>query len=79
MSEKFFIITCQIIKNEFDILIKALADFRANNLVFINIFCVIDAAKFLNITVICLPTSVSVTDYDEKSDIIITHAIMLHL
>ena len=78
LEEKIFILSCQIIKNEFDISLKILADFKANNLIFINIFCIINAIKFLNITVICLSTSASVMKYNDKSDSAIIHIIMLH-
>ena len=78
LKEKSFILSCQIIKNEFDISLKTLTDSEANDFIFINIFCIIDAVKFLNITVICLSTSVPVTEYDDKPDSAIIHVIMLH-
>ena len=78
MKEKSFILSYQIIKNEFDISLKILADFKANNLIFINIFCIINVIKFLNITVICLSTSASVMKYNDKSDSAVTHIIVLY-
>ena len=78
LEEKNFILSCQIIKNEFDISLKTLADFEANDFIFINIFCIIDAVKFFNITIICLSTSASITEYDDKSDSAVIHVIMLH-
>ena len=78
LEEKSFILSYQIIKNEFDISLKIFADFRTNNFIFINIFCVIDAVKFFNITVICLSIPVSVTEYDDKSNSAVTHTIVLH-
>ena len=78
LEEKSFILLCQIIKNEFDISLKAFTDSEANDFIFINTFCVIDVIKFLNITVICLSISVSVTRYDSKSDSAVTHIIVLH-
>ena len=78
LEEKSFILLCQIIKNEFDISLKAFADSKANSFIFINIFCIIDAVKFLNITVICLSIPASVMKYDSKSDLAVTHVIVLH-
>ena len=74
LEEKSFILLCQIIKNEFDISLKTLADFEANSLIFINIFCIIDVIKFLNIT----STSVLITEYDDKLDSAVIHIIVLH-
>ena len=79
MNEKSFTVSCQIIQNEYEIILKALVDSEADDLVFINIFCAIEVTKFFNTTVIYLNTSCSVHEYDEKSDIIIIHMIILHL
>ena len=78
LEEKSFILSCQIAKNEFDISLKTLADSETNDFIFINIFCVIDAAKFLNITVTCLSISALIMRYDSKSDSAVIYIIVLH-
>ena len=78
LEEKSFILSCQIIKNEFDISLKVLADSETNDFIFINIFCVIDVIKFLNITVTCLNISAFIMKYDDKSNSVVIYIIILH-
>ena len=78
LEEKIFILLCQIIKNEFNISLKTLINFKTNDFIFINTFCIIDAVKFLNITVICLSISVLITRYDSKSDSAVIYIIVLY-
>ena len=77
LEEKSFILSYQIIKNEFDILLKILVNFEANDFIFINIFCIINVIKFLNI-IICLSISAFIMKYDDKSNLTIIHIIVLH-
>src|SRR5438034_8903275 len=73
MSEKNFTISCQIAQNKYEIILKILADSEADDFVFINTFCTIEAVKFFNTTIIHLNTSCSVHEYDEKSDAAVIH------
>ena len=79
MSEKNFTISCQIAQNEYEIILKALADSETDDFVFINTLCAIEVTKFFNTTVIYLNISCSVHEYDEKSDIIIMYKMIFHL
>ena len=78
LEEKSFILSCQIAKNEFDISLKTLANSEINSFIFINIFCIIDVVKFLNITIIHLNIPAFIMRYDDKSDSAVTHIIVLH-
>ena len=48
MSEKRFTISCQITQNEYEIILKILADSEVDDFIFINIFCTIKIVKFFN-------------------------------
>ncbi len=67
MSNNHFIISCTLLKNEIDIIIKFLANFKANEFAFLNTSFVINLSKFLNIYIKKLLTSIQVKEYNEKS------------
>ena len=79
MNEKSFTVSCQIAQNEYEIILKALADSETDDFVFINTLCAIEVTKFFNTTVIYLNISCSVHEYDEKSDVIIIYMIIFYL
>jgi hypothetical protein len=79
MSERSFIILCQIVRNKYNIFLKALANSEANNLVFINISLIIDVAKFFNIIVVYLKISCSIKEYNNKFSTTIIYIIILYL
>ncbi len=51
ISNNHFIISCTLLKNEINIIIKSFANFKANEFSFLNTFFAINLSKFLNIRV----------------------------
>lgn len=51
MSNNYFIILYTLLKNEINIIIKFLANFKANEFTFLNTSFVINLSKFLNIRI----------------------------
>jgi hypothetical protein len=64
---------CIIAHNKYIVKLNALADSGANGFVFINIFCAINIAKFLNIKAQRLSCLINVKGYDGKVESAITH------
>jgi hypothetical protein len=62
-----------IAHNKYTVKLNALTDSKANGFVFINTFCVINVAKFLNVKAQRLPRPINVKGYNRKAGSAITH------
>jgi hypothetical protein len=66
-------VLCTITHNKYVVKLNALASSGANGFVFIDTFCAIDIAKFLNVKTQRLPRPINVKGYDGKAGSAITH------
>jgi hypothetical protein len=71
-------VPCTIAHNRYTVKLNVFADFGANSFVFINTFCAINIAKFLNVKAQRLPCLINVKGYDGKAGNAITHILQLH-
>jgi hypothetical protein len=79
VSGPYLTVLCTIAHNKYAVKLNALADSRANGFVFIDTFCTINIAKFLNVKVQRLSRPINVKGYDGKAGSAITHILRLHL
>jgi hypothetical protein len=66
-------VLCIIAHNKYIVKLNALADSGANGFVFIDTFCAINIAKFLNVKAQRLSCLINVKGYDRKAGSAITY------
>jgi hypothetical protein len=72
-------ISCTIAHNRYAVKLNALANSKANGFGFINTFCVINIAKFLNVKAQRLSYLINVKGYNKKAGSAITYILRLYL
>jgi hypothetical protein len=72
-------VPCTIAHNKYIVKLNTFTNSEANGFVFINTFCVINVAKFLNVKAQRLSCFINVKGYDKKAGSAITHILQLYL